>query len=172
MGPETFQAGLELYEVAGPAGLYLLKLKVGHWLVQVITWANVDLVPCHRLVSPGYNELLDMYYHWDICHLNFTQRSGGEFIREYQCILNINVCISCHENVFENYLKNISSQNPFSSCVDQSIIMRLMARHEVEGKPLCNQITLLSMHMYMQLIVLAALVPWINHLPPVCCSTF
>ena len=31
MGPETFQAGLELYEVAGPAGLYLLKLKVGHW---------------------------------------------------------------------------------------------------------------------------------------------
>ena len=24
VGPETFQAGLELYKVAGPAGLYLL----------------------------------------------------------------------------------------------------------------------------------------------------
>ena len=30
VGPWTFQAGLELYEVAGPAGLYLIKLKVGH----------------------------------------------------------------------------------------------------------------------------------------------
>ena len=28
--PGTFRAGLELYEVAGPAGLYLIKLKVGH----------------------------------------------------------------------------------------------------------------------------------------------
>ena len=32
VGPGTFQAGLEVYEVAGPAGLYLIKLKVGHWL--------------------------------------------------------------------------------------------------------------------------------------------
>ena len=31
VGPGTFQAGLELYEVAGPAGLYLMKLKLGHW---------------------------------------------------------------------------------------------------------------------------------------------
>ena len=31
VGPGTFQAGLELYEVVGPAGLYLIKLKVGHW---------------------------------------------------------------------------------------------------------------------------------------------
>ena len=30
MGPGTFQAGLELNEVAGPAGLYLMKLKLGH----------------------------------------------------------------------------------------------------------------------------------------------
>ena len=30
VGPGTFQAGLEVYEVAGPAGLYLIKLKVGH----------------------------------------------------------------------------------------------------------------------------------------------
>ena len=28
-GPGTFQAVLELDEVAGPAGLYLIKLKVG-----------------------------------------------------------------------------------------------------------------------------------------------
>ena len=28
--PEYFQAGLELNEVAGPAGLYLMKIKVGH----------------------------------------------------------------------------------------------------------------------------------------------
>ena len=28
--PGTFQAGLELNEVAGPAGLYLMKLKLGH----------------------------------------------------------------------------------------------------------------------------------------------
>ena len=32
VGPGTFQAGLELYEVAGPAGLYLVKVKLGHWL--------------------------------------------------------------------------------------------------------------------------------------------
>ena len=30
VGPGTFQVGLELYEVAGPAGLYLIKLKLGH----------------------------------------------------------------------------------------------------------------------------------------------
>ena len=30
VGPGTFQAGLELNEVAGPAGLYLMKLKLGH----------------------------------------------------------------------------------------------------------------------------------------------
>ena len=30
MGPGTFQAGLELNEVVGPAGLYLMKLKLGH----------------------------------------------------------------------------------------------------------------------------------------------
>ena len=30
MGPGTFQVGLELYEVAGPAGLYQLKLKIEH----------------------------------------------------------------------------------------------------------------------------------------------
>ena len=30
VGPGTFQSGLELYDVAGPAGLYLIKLKVGH----------------------------------------------------------------------------------------------------------------------------------------------
>ena len=33
MGPGAFQAGLELYEVAGPAGLYLIRPKVGHWLL-------------------------------------------------------------------------------------------------------------------------------------------
>ena len=41
MGPGTFLAGLELYEVAGPAGLDLIKLKIGHclqgiWLIQLI----------------------------------------------------------------------------------------------------------------------------------------
>ena len=36
LGPGTFQAGLELYEVAGPAGLYLIKLKVGHWFLAFI----------------------------------------------------------------------------------------------------------------------------------------
>ena len=30
VGPGTFLADLEVYEVAGPAGLYLIKLKVGH----------------------------------------------------------------------------------------------------------------------------------------------
>ena len=30
VGPGTFQAGLELNEVARPAGLYLMKLKLGH----------------------------------------------------------------------------------------------------------------------------------------------
>ena len=30
VGPGTFQTGLEVYEVAGPAGLYLMELKVGH----------------------------------------------------------------------------------------------------------------------------------------------
>ena len=30
VGPGTFQAGLALNEVAGPAGLYLMKLKLGH----------------------------------------------------------------------------------------------------------------------------------------------
>ena len=30
VGPGTFQADLELNEVAGPAGLFLMKLKLGH----------------------------------------------------------------------------------------------------------------------------------------------
>ena len=30
VGPETFQAGLELNEVAGPPDMYLIKLKFGH----------------------------------------------------------------------------------------------------------------------------------------------
>ena len=36
VGPGTFQAGLEIYEVAGPAGLYLMKLKLGHCMKLVI----------------------------------------------------------------------------------------------------------------------------------------
>ena len=36
VGLGTFQAGLEVYEVAGPAGLYPIKLKVGHWLLGCV----------------------------------------------------------------------------------------------------------------------------------------
>ena len=36
MGPGTFQVGLEFYEVAGPAGLYRIKLKVGHCIRRTL----------------------------------------------------------------------------------------------------------------------------------------
>ena len=45
VGPGTFQAGLELYELAVPAGLYLIKLKIGHWVL--------GLVPSGKMLLPG-----------------------------------------------------------------------------------------------------------------------
>ena len=34
------------------------SLWLGAVRQQAITWANVDLVPCHHMVSPGHNELI------------------------------------------------------------------------------------------------------------------
>ena len=53
MGPVTFLAGLELYEVAGPAGLDLKKLKIGHclqgiWLIQLI------MIFCYFELHPDF----------------------------------------------------------------------------------------------------------------------
>ena len=58
VGPGTFLAGLELYEVAGPAGLDLIKLKIGHclqgiWLIQLI------MIFCYF----NYIQILSIYEH-------------------------------------------------------------------------------------------------------------
>ena len=42
VGPANFQAGLELYDVAGPDGLYLVKLKVRHWKQPWNIWVNTS----------------------------------------------------------------------------------------------------------------------------------
>ena len=58
VGPGTFLVGLELYEVAGPAGLDLIKLKIGHclqgiWLIRLIR------IFCYF----NYIQILSIYEH-------------------------------------------------------------------------------------------------------------
>ena len=72
MGPGTFQAGLELYEVAGPAGLYLIKFKVVHW----------TCVQCNVGDIPGASEDAVLQYSRTVMWEGLKDMVARDAIRE------------------------------------------------------------------------------------------
>ena len=116
VGPGTFQAGLELNEVAGPAGLYLMKLKLGHCCCRPLAMgvcAGLSKWLCNQL-----GQSLQKY---------FLRRKI--FLAEKKLFL-AEKYISCGKNIFlaEKNLflaeKNISCGEKYISCGEKYFLRK------------------------------------------------
>ena len=113
MGPGTFQAGLELNEVAGPAGLYLMKLKLGHCCCRPLA-----LGVCAGLSKWLCNQLGQSLQKYFLRRKIFLAEKNLFLAEKY--ISCGKKYISCGKNIFLAE-KNISCGKKYISCGEKYI---------------------------------------------------